>query len=75
MQGEVQRDTQYLSLFYSKMKAPMRHALRDADAHASGIIALELLRQYLWPRSYDDLWELLETYDDHVVEFSACASH
>ena len=71
LQGEVQRDTEHLTLFYSTEQAKMRHALHNSGHHAQGIVAKELLKARLWPSSYDDLMELLDLYPDHIIEFSA----
>lgn len=74
LQGEVQRDHRYLTLFYSTMQAPMRTALREDGQHAYGLKAVTILKHFLWPSSYDDLWALFDVFDDHVIEFSAYRS-
>jgi hypothetical protein len=76
IQGEVQRSPQGLTLFYSTERARMRDALKSSGRHAFRIEADALLKRHLWPPSYDDLMELLDTYhggdsESCVVEFSA----
>lgn len=70
LQGEVMRVPGGLYLYYSTLVAPMRDALAAGAQSARGIIALELLRGAMDANSCDWLWELLERYPDHVVEFS-----
>jgi len=69
-QGEVQRGLHGLDLYYSTVVATMREALSKQAHSCYGIIALTLLRRFLCPNSLDWLMCLLETYPDHVVEFS-----
>lgn len=69
-QGEVQRSVCYLDMSYSTLALPMRDALRRDCRQARGIMAVCLLQWYLCPRSYDWLQFLLDTYPDHVIEFS-----
>ena len=69
-QGEVMRGLKHLDLTFTTVAKPMRDALRERVETVSGIIALELLRHFLCPNSYDWLWHLLDEYRDHVVEFS-----
>lgn len=71
LQGEVRRAPWGLDLTYTRVKKPMRDALRERTETASGIIALELLRGSLGARDYDWLEVLLDRYDEHVVEFSS----
>jgi len=70
VQGEVARSTSYLSLRYSTAKMPMRRALTNHPAHAEGLTALLTLRRSMDPSSFDDLMDLLDAYEDAVVEFS-----
>lgn len=70
LQGEVTRETWGLELKYStKPGLVMREAMRDAQ-WARGLVADMLLRAHLDASSYDALMELLDTYPNHVVEFS-----
>lgn len=59
-----------VSLHYSLAACPMRPALRDHGQHARGVRALELMRHFMSPSSYEDLQALREHYPDAVVEFS-----
>lgn len=69
-QGEVQRGLWGLDLHYTTVAKPMREALKVWSDHLQGILVNRLLERYLCQRSQDWLWHLLETYPDHVVEFS-----
>lgn len=62
---------QGLYLYFSRVRKPMREALKERPEEATGIKALTLLRHYLNAKSYDWLEVLLERYPDHVIEFSA----
>jgi hypothetical protein len=70
IQGEVMRSTRHLSLRYSQTPLPMRNALAASERHAEGLEATCILKTYLDPASYEDLMDLLDTYEDAVVEFS-----
>lgn len=71
IQGEVQQTPVGLGLFYSRaVDLPMRDALKKDGRQVYGIEAVTLLRQFLCPKSYDWLQELLDKYPGHVVEFS-----
>lgn len=59
-----------LDLYCTNVPKPMRQALRERSKQLSGIIAVETLRYYLCPDSYEWLSELLQRYPGHVVEFS-----
>lgn len=69
-QGEVKRTTRHLDLYYSTYVAPMREALAKQSRQVYGILAVTLLKYYLDQPSYEWLNYLLDTYEDHVVEFS-----
>lgn len=72
LQGEVYRSPEYPSLFCSREPVSMKAALeRGTQMH--GITAVLLLRRFLCPNSLDWLYHLLDTYDGHVIEFSAYA--
>lgn len=73
IQGEVMRDVygRGIAIYYSRLKCPMRSALLAKGESADGIRALGILRTYLTPSSFDDLLELLDTYEGGVIEFSA----
>lgn len=70
IQGEVQRGLWGLDLYYSTWLAPMREALQLQGVHANGVQALRLLQTTMNELSYEWLQHLLDTYPDHVVEFS-----
>jgi hypothetical protein len=70
IQGEVSRQIGGLVLRYNTEKVKMRPAMERAS-HAFGLTADGLLRKHLSPPSYDDLMELLDCYEDHIVEFTA----
>lgn len=71
LQGEVHRTVAGLSLTATFSKLPMRDALKE-DCHSfSGLRAKLLLQKTLCPNSYDWLAHLLDSYDGHIVEFSA----
>lgn len=71
LQGEILLTVGGLHLFASKLKLPMRNALKDGGFHATGAIAYRLLRESCDPDSYDWIMQLCENYDEHVVEFSS----
>lgn len=74
IQGEVERSELYLTLTFSTLRLPMRDALARDSNTVTGLKALLLLRRYLDPSSFDDLWGLLEDFDGAVVEFSCWSS-
>ena len=70
-QGEVQRSVNHLDLTITTGKVPMREALlTDYTTFVQGLRADMLLRHFMDPPSYEWLQYLLDTYIDHVVEFS-----
>jgi hypothetical protein len=69
-QGEVFRGLRGYSLFYSCLPVPMREGLAADGKQVYGATAYILLKDFLCSRSYEWLEYLLETYPDHVVEFS-----
>lgn len=69
-QGEVLQTDVGLSLLWTDVAKPMRDALRDKSVQEYGISAVERLRYWLCPKSYDWLETLLTRYPFHVVEFS-----
>lgn len=71
LQGNVLLTPQGLYLNYTRAPGPYREAFSVESKHATGIMAVCLLRQALNPVSYDWLQVLLERYPDHVVEFTA----
>lgn len=71
IQGELMRGPWGLHFRYTFATGPMRLALEAAESNASGLEADMLLRQHTDPACYDWLMELLDTYPDHVVEFTS----
>lgn len=76
IQGEVYRRATLdplqcgLYLLYSKVKKPMREALREQSIEATGIWAKHLLEDHMNVKDWEWLNHLLDTYEDHVIEFS-----
>lgn len=75
IQGELSRQPTGLDLQYStELNLPLREVInRRPSLTATGIRAKLMLEHYLWPRSQDDIWEMLDAYPDGVLEFSAFA--
>lgn len=79
IQGEVMRKleqnlqvpTNELYLLFSTVKKPMNLALSEESFEISGEDVKFLLRQNLFPESFDDLEKLLAEFPESVVEFSA----
>lgn len=71
IQGELALGPWGYTFFYTTVKKPMRLALAEQSAQASGLTALMLLERYVDPASLDDIKELLRIYDGAVIEFSA----
>lgn len=71
LQGEVSRLPGGICLTYGdRPNVTMREAMKSPKT-ARGIVAIEILRTRLWPASYDDVMDLLDRYDDAVIEFGA----
>lgn len=59
-------------IHYSVLNMAMRPALAQGGRHADGLIVWSILKQYLWPESFEMLRELYDAWcEDHVIEFSA----
>jgi hypothetical protein len=71
IQGEVMRSLENYFLTYTRVKEPMNRALAKEELYATGITALHLLKQNLFPSSYDDLQALFDIFPDSVIEFSS----
>lgn len=69
-QGEVFRSEQGLALYYSTVPKPMRDSLLEGGTQVYGLTAKLFLEHYLDAVDYDWIQELLNRYQDHVVEFS-----
>ena len=80
-QGEVKLEPSHQGspvgtyLRYTTVKMPMRDALREEEMHAEGVLALGLLHLYLDPTSYEWLQHLLNSYPEHIIEFSTYATN
>ena len=70
IQGEICTSHRGVELRYSTIKKKMRLALAEKEEYTYGLKAKTLLRHFLDPSSYDTLFELLDVYEDHVIEFS-----
>lgn len=70
IQGEVQRNELGLYLKYSDEPLTMREALAKRELTATNLSAKLILQKYLDNNSYEWLQYLLDTYDNHVIEFS-----
>ena len=70
IQGEVMEGPWGLNLTWTAVKKPMRDALAVTSLYNNGLYAKLLLRKHMNDLSYEWLQYLLETYPDHVVEFS-----
>jgi len=69
IQGEMRRTVQGLYLFYSMAKLPMREALKDGK-HAEGLRAKMMLEHFCDPSSLNDIYWLLDKYEDASLEFT-----
>jgi hypothetical protein len=70
IQGEVCRSSRGLELTWSiEPGITVREAMTRAK-YSSGLAVKLILESRLDPVDYEDLMELLDTYPDHVVEFS-----
>ena len=68
LQGEATLTHAGLNLFYSTEQTKMRIALLRGKS-LSGLAAKLLLQRSCDPSSFDALYDLLHSYEDHVVEF------
>jgi hypothetical protein len=73
IQGELQLTDKGLWLEYNLLQLPMRDAFAQQRLTAKGIMASTLIKQFMFPNSYDWLQVLLEQYHDHIIEFSCFA--
>lgn len=72
LQGEVfVNGLGQLSLYYSKVKKPMRDSLVEGGKQVSGLLATKLIDAVMNYRSHSWLNYLLQSYPGHVVEFSS----
>ena len=72
LQGELLRTPSGLQLHYSmQVDLPMKDALRKDGKTVYGTVANILLQQKLTVSDFEWVMFLLDTYEDHVVEFTA----
>lgn len=76
IQGELQYNDTFPGFYlrYTRVPKPMRPALKQWQSVAIGMKALALLRKFMDEQSIDDMREVLDTYEDSVIEFT-CYSH
>lgn len=71
IQGEFQRSLSLYDFTYTTEKGvPNRPNLWKQKQNAHGLRALLLCKHFMWPKSYDNLQELLDLYPEAVIEFS-----
>jgi hypothetical protein len=70
IQGEIRRSVNHYDLTFNQVKLPMRDAFKVSQKYQKGLSALLLLKKYLDWNSFDWLQYLLNTYENHTVEFS-----
>ena len=71
LQGELTlNDSLGLTFYYSRCALTMREALKKESHHIFRLEALQLMRSFMDPSSYDWVQELLDLYPGHVIEFS-----
>ena len=71
IQGELMRGLGGLNLHYTYVKKPMNKALRISSENTQGLEAKMLLEKYLSPSSISDIYCLLDTFPESVIEFSS----
>jgi hypothetical protein len=70
LQGEVMLSVEHVSLFWSAERTTMRRAM-NRGRQWEGLRALALLKERLFPSSWEDVNLLLERFPTAVIEFSA----
>lgn len=71
IQGEVMRSCENYYLTYTTIKRPMNRGLEEETLYAEGMKALFLLKQNLFPSSYEDLQMLFDFFPNSIIEFSS----
>ena len=71
IQGEIMRSKENYSLTYTTIKKPMNRALEEETLHSEGLMALKLIKENLFPSSYEDLQDLFDIFPDSIIEFSS----
>lgn len=69
-QGEVMEGPWGLNLTWTNVRKPMRDALAVYQEYDTGLTAKHLLQRSMNDLSWEWLQYLLESYPDHVIEFS-----
>lgn len=72
LQGEVMRDSNYVSLHYAlDAHKRMRYTLSDPAIarHATGLQAVMLLKRYMDPLGWDTLQYLWDRWPEAIIEF------
>lgn len=72
-QGEICRTIKGLYLLYSTLPMHMHDALLKEPKHAFGLKARLLMEYFLDSSGLICIYEFLERFDDHVVEFTCCS--
>lgn len=67
--GELLLDHSW-AFFHSRIKKPMRAALREAGKWMYGLTTRHTLKSLMSPSSWSDLEALVDLYPDHIVELS-----
>lgn len=70
LQGEVMEGPWGLNLTWTHIRKPMRDALAVYQEYDTGLTAKHLLQRSMNDLSWEWLQYLLESYPDHVIEFS-----
>jgi hypothetical protein len=70
IQGEVMEGPWGLNLTWTTIRKPMREALQHLSNFNTGLLAKYLLQKSMNDLSWQWLQHLLESYPDHVIEFS-----
>lgn len=73
LNAEVQLGAHGIEMMYSELACTMREAQAADWRPAKGLFAKMLLQSKLCERGYEKLMEILNTYDDHIVEVTACS--
>ena len=72
-QGEIMRIVGGLYLLYSTLPMHMHDALLKEPKHAFGLRAKLLMEHFVCDYGLPCIWDLLERFENHVVEFTVCS--
>lgn len=71
IQGELCNIDGMLELAFStRAGITLREAVNRGLKRTNGLAVKLMLQHYMWPSDYDWIFELLDQYPDHVIEFS-----